>query len=477
MEPTTEVLSARTEIDTDEYRTMAATHLWRGMTNYGPDVASPPLIFVQGEGCYLIDSDGKRYLDVLSNMSCVNLGYSYGEEIGEAALEQYRRLPFQQNWFATSTPTIELAAKLATLTPEGLDRVFFSPSGGEAVEAAWKLARNYHRIRGKNKWKAIARTDGYHGTTMGALALIGISELRTQFEPLTPQAIHVPGAYPWDRAEGQTEEEHVAALLADLESRILAEDPTTIGLFISEPVYNRGGITAPVAGYFDGVRALCDKYDILFAIDETISGFGRVGDWFATNRYGICPDIITCAKGLSSAHAVIGATIVRNEIFDTFREANAGFSHGMTYGGHPVMAAVALKNIEIMERLDIPGRVRAKEGELRAALEGLGDLDVVTGVSGAGFMLQLNLATTASDGRALTTAELDHLYGAKAVGTPLREAGVLTAAGSTGNLKRPNDRAVLVMLPLVADTPEFDVLVTALRDVLTPVDERYRALR
>jgi hypothetical protein len=460
-----------TTTSTESYRGSAADHLWRHFADMSLARRKPLRVITRGEGCYLIDSDGNRLLDGLSNLFCVNVGYSYGAEFAEAAAEQYRQLGYHSSWGSTHPRAIELAAKIASLAPAGLNHVFLTPSGGESVEAAWKVARQYYRLRGQFRWKAISRELAYHGTTMGALSLIGIPEIREPFAPLVPTGGNVRNTKRYGRPAGETEAEFTAFLLADLEQRIVAEGPDTVAMVIIEPVQNHGGMLVAPAGYHAGVRALCDKYGILLVADETITAFGRVGAWFAAELYDMRPDIITTAKGLSSAHAVLGAIIVSDDVFAPFDESGAMLLHGNTFGGHPVMAAVALRNLEIMERLDLPGRVRDKQGELRSRLESLAELDVVVDVRGTGFFFAVELASNRLDGTPLTDPEKAILYGDELLAGGLEDRGVMLRISLDGG-----DPVVCVAPPLVADTAEFDALTDALRDVLTIISWHHAAL-
>ena len=332
---------------------LAREHLWMHFTRMGGygDGQDVPII-VRGDGCYLWDANGKRYLDALAGLFSVNMGYGYGEEIGQAALEQMRELPFYTNWSYAHPRAIELAAEIASLAPGDLNRVFFVSGGSEAVESAWKLARQYYAARGEkqlraavrepershdalvagrrgpHKYKAIARHIAYHGTTMGALSINGIPALRTAFEPLVPEVRHVRNTNRYHRPPEETEAEFTAFLLDDLEQAILAMGPETVCLVHMEPVQNAGGCFTPPTGYWQGVRALCDEYDILLSADEVITGFGRLGHWFGSERYDIRPDIVTCAKGLSSSYGAIGAVVARDEVMAPFLDATAMYSHG-----------------------------------------------------------------------------------------------------------------------------------------------------
>ncbi|CAN5635554.1 aspartate aminotransferase family protein [soil metagenome] len=459
------------DISTPAYQKTSDLNNWRHFAEMGTATTTPPKVIVKGEGCYLIDSDGNRFLDGLSNLFCVNLGYSYGEELGEAALAQYKELGYHSNWGSTHPRAVELASTVAELAPADLNHVFFTPSGGESVEAAWKIARKYYKLRGENRWKAISRQTAYHGTTLGALSLIGIPEYRSDFEPLVPTGGKIRNTRRVGRPAGETEEQFTAFLLDDLDFRIQAEGPDTVAMILMEPVQNHGGMLVPPAGYSRGVREIADRYGILLVADETITAFGRVGAWFGSQRYELEPDIITCAKGLSSAHAVIGAVIVSDRVYEPFLGAGASLLHGNTFGGHPVMCAVALKNIEIMKRLDIPGTVLANEVPLGTQLDTLTELPVVLEVRGAGHFYAIELTQASTSGRTLTHAEKLHLYGDALLALPLEQRGVMLRISIDAG-----DPVVCIAPPLVAGQAEFDHLIGALREVLTEVSAVYAEL-
>ncbi|HEX6490522.1 MAG TPA: aminotransferase class III-fold pyridoxal phosphate-dependent enzyme, partial [Gaiellaceae bacterium] len=298
-----------TSLSLPELQRAAREHLWLHFTRMGGYAKTEVPVIVRGEGCYLEDANGKRYLDALAGLFAVNIGYSHGEEIGQAALEQMRELPFYTNWSYAHPRAIELAAQVAELAPGDLTRVFFVSGGSEAVESAWKLARQYHSARGERRWKAVSRNVAYHGTTMGALSINGVAALRNPFEPLVPSVAHVSNTARYHRPADETEEEFTAWLLDDLKRTLEAEGPDTVAMMIMEPVQNSGGSFTPPKGYFQGVREICDRYGVLLCADEVITGFGRIGHFFASERYDVLPDIVTCAKGLSSAYASIGAVV------------------------------------------------------------------------------------------------------------------------------------------------------------------------
>ncbi|HEU5476409.1 MAG TPA: aspartate aminotransferase family protein [Gaiellaceae bacterium] len=442
-----------------DLRRMANDHLWLHFTALGHQ---PPII-VRGDGCYLEDVDGKRYLDALAGLFSVNLGYGFGEEIGQAALEQMRELPFYTNWTYAHPRAIELAAEVASLAPGDLNRVFFCSGGSEAVESAWKLARQYFIVRDGlepgQKYKAIARDVAYHGTTFGALSINGVAPLRAPFEPLVPEVRHVSNTNRYHRPLEETEEEFTAFLLDELERTILEMGPETVCLVHMEPVQNAGGSIVAPAGYWRGVRELCDRYDILLSADEVITGFGRVGHWFASERYDIRPDIVTCAKGLSSSYAAIGAVVATDRVMQPFLEASAMYTHGITFGGHPVMGAIALKNIEIMKRERIMEHVLGNEDAFRSTLEQLLDLPIAGDLRGAGYFYALELVKDKETRETFTDEECDTLL--RGFLSPrLFERGLICRADDRG------DPVVQISPPLVATQAEFDEMTGILGEVL-----------
>jgi adenosylmethionine-8-amino-7-oxononanoate aminotransferase len=444
----------------------AADHLWLHFTQMG-DYADPAnlQVIVSGDGCYVKDSEGKRYLDALAGLFCVNIGYGYGEEMGEAAAAQMRELPFATNWTFAHPRSIELAAELAELAPGDLSRCFFVSGGSEAVEAAWKLARQYHSARGERRWKAIGRRVAYHGTTMGALSINGCTDLKTAFEPLVPDTLHVWNTNRFHRPPEETEEQFTAFLLDDLEQAIVHAGPGTVAMVIMEPVQNAGGSFMPPAGYFEGVRALCDEHGILLCADEVITGFGRTGHWFASERFDIRPDLITSAKGLSSAYAAIGALIASERVMEPFTKPGAMYTHGMTFGGHPVQAAVALKNIEIMKREGIVEHVREHEPEFRSRLDSLLELPILGDVRGCGFFYALELVKDSETRESFSDEECDELLRGF-VSPQLFERGLICRSDDRG------DPVVQISPPLVAGPEEFEFIVSTLRDVLAEAGER-----
>jgi adenosylmethionine-8-amino-7-oxononanoate aminotransferase len=456
-----------TGISPAELQRAARDHLWLHFTRMGgyTDGAELPII-VRGDGCYLEDLNGKRYLDALAGLFCVNIGYGFGEEMGEAAAAQMRELPFYINWTYAHPRAIELAAQVADLAPGDLNRVFFVSGGSEAVEAAWKLARQYHAVRGERRWKAVARRIAYHGTTMGALSINGIAAMKTMFEPLVPDTIHVRNTNRYHRPVEETEEQFTQFLLSDLEEAIVQAGPETVAMVIMEPVQNAGGSYTPPAGYFAGVREICDRYGILLCADEVICGFGRVGAWFGSERYDIRPDLITSAKGLSSAYASIGAVIARDSVMEPFLEADNMYAHGMTFGGHPVQCAVALKNIEIMKRERIVEHVAANEERFRSTLAQLLDLPIVGDLRGVGYFYALELVRDKETRETFSEDECEALLRGF-LSQRLFERGLICRADDRG------DPVVQISPPLVAGPEQFDEIVGILGDVLSEACARF----
>jgi len=442
---------------TTDLRAAARDHLWLHFTRmHGYDAP----VIVRGEHCYLWDDQGKKYLDALAGLFSVNIGYSYGEEVGQAALEQMRELPFYTNWSYAHPRAIELAHKLAQLAPPHINRAFFVSGGSEAVESAWKLARQYHMARGERRWKAVARRTAYHGTTMGALSINGIPALRAPFEPLVPDTLHVRNTNRYHRPPEETEEQFTQFLLTDLDEAIEQAGPETVAMVIFEPVQNAGGSFTPPAGYFEGVRAICDRYGILLCADEVITGFGRTGEWFGSIKYGIEPDLITTAKGLSSSYAAIGAVLVADRVYEAFGDEKAMYSHGITFGGHPVGCAIALKNLEIMERERIVEHVRDTQDSVQAQLETLLDLPIVGDVRGTGYLWAIELVKDKETRETFSDDESETLLRGF-LSPALFENGLICRADDRG------DPVVQISPPLVAGQEEFSQIVGTLGEVLT----------
>ncbi|MEA2484018.1 MAG: hypothetical protein QOC55_1965, partial [Thermoleophilaceae bacterium] len=379
-----------------------------------------------------------------------------------AAKRQIDELGFYTNWTFAHPRSIELAAKIAELAPGDLNRVFFTSGGSEAVESAFKLVRQFHKCTGSpNRTKLIARQTAYHGTTFGALTATGITGLRTPFEPLVPSGRHVPGtnSYRWP-----PERDPLWAADA-VEEAILFEGPETVAAVIMEPVQNSGGCFTPQEGYFQRVREICDRHGVLLIADEVICSWGRLGHWFGSERYDIRPDIITTAKGITSAYAPMGAVIASDRVAEPFLENKAMFTHGLTFGGHPVSAAIALANIAIFEREDLNGHVRAKEAEFRQMVDSLLELPIVGDTRGAGYFLALELVKDKDTKESFNQEEREQLLRGF-LSPELFRRGLICRADDRG------EPVIQLSPPLVADTEEFELMHDVLQSVLTEAWEQ-----
>jgi putrescine---pyruvate transaminase len=308
-------------------------------------------IITRAEGCYIIDADGNRILDGMAGLWCVNVGYGRAE-LAQVAHDQLLQLPFYNTFFRTATvPAVQLAAKIAGLTGGPLQHVFFSSSGSEANDTAFRMVRHYWDLRGQPKRKIfIGRWNGYHGSTVAAASLGGMKHMHAQGDLPIPGIEHVMQPYKFGDGFAESEEAFAARAADALEQRIRELGPERVAAFIGEPVQGAGGVIIPPRGYWERVGAICKKYGVLLVSDEVICGFGRLGRWFGFQHFGVQPDLVTMAKGLSSGYLPISATVVSHEIIELLRAKNSEFFHGYTYSGHPTCAAVALRNIEIIER-------------------------------------------------------------------------------------------------------------------------------
>ncbi len=452
-------------LDSETLQELARRHLWLHFTRMSAyDDAEIPLI-VRGEGCYVYDDHGNRYLDGLSSLFCVNIGHGRGD-IVQAGADQAKELGFYSNWSYAHPPAIELAAKIASLTPGDLNRVFFTSGGSEAVESALKLARQYHKLRGNStKTKFIAREIAYHGTSLGALAATGITGLRTPFEPLTPGGSHVLNTNTYRMPPGVSEE----AFAESIAERIEFEGPETVAAVILEPVQNAGGCFTPPDGYFKRVREICDEYDVLMISDEVICAWGRLGEWFGAERFDYLPDVITTAKGLTSAYAPMGAVIVSDRIAAPFMDGYNSFTHGFTFGGHPVCAAIALANIHALESEGVIDNVRAHEHEFRAMLESLRDLPIVGDVRGAGYFQAIELVKDKDTKATFDDDEAEVLLRGF-LSAELYRRGLICRADDRG------DPVIQLSPPLIAGPEQFAEIETILRGVLAEAGERMQLL-
>ena len=465
------VAATDTEIHTEGGRTPRGTdrgtaarnHLWMHFTRHSTyeDGGQVPII-VRGEGCRVWDAAGREYIDGLAGLFVVQAGHGR-RELADVAARQASELAYFPLWSYAHPGAIDLAERLASHAPGDLNRVFFTTGGGEAVESAWKLAKQYFKLVGKpTKHKVISRSVAYHGTTQGALAITGVPDLRIPYEPLVAGAFKVPNTNAYRAPH------HVSGDLkafgrwaADrVEEAILAEGADTVAAVFVEPVQNAGGCFPPPPGYFERLREICDAHDVLLVSDEVICAFGRIGSMFACDDFGYVPDIITCAKGMTSGYSPIGAMIASERLFEPFRSGATSFLHGYTFGGHPVSAAVAMANLDIFEREGLNDHVRRESPVFRATLEKLLDLPIVGDVRGEGFFFGIELVKDKDTKETFNADESERLLRGF-LSKALFEAGLYCRADDRG------DPVIQLAPPLVAGPAEFDEIEGILRGVLT----------
>jgi adenosylmethionine-8-amino-7-oxononanoate aminotransferase len=444
-------------MENDRLSEVAKRHLWMHFTRMGAYREHEVPVMVRGEGPYVWDSKGKRYLDGLAGLFVVQVGHGR-TELAQAAAKQASELAYFPLWSYAHQPAVELAERLANLAPGDINRVFFTTGGSEAVESAWKLARQYFKLVGKpEKTKVISRSLAYHGTTMGALSITGLPAIKTPFEPLVPGAIKVQNTNRYRCRDCSASSGCTLACADDLEERILYEGPETVAAVFLEPVQNAGGCFTPAEGYFQRVRDICDRYDVLLVSDEVITAFGRLGRWFGAQRYGYQPDIITCAKGMTSGYSPIGAMLVSDRLMEPFLKATNTFLHGITFAGHPVSAAVAMANLDIFESDSLIDHVQRKESEFRQKLDTLSDLPIVGDIRGAGFFYGIELVKDKATKETFDDDESERLL--RGLLTPkLFELGLICRADDRG------DPVVQLSPPLVVDSAQFDEMVAILRE-------------
>lgn len=450
-------------------RTLAQRHLFPHFTRgtVWNDADLP--VIVRGEGCYLYDESGRRFLDGLAGLFCVNMGHGR-TDIPAAATKQMEQLAYWTNWSAAHPAAVEAATMIAGLAPGDLERVFFVNSGSEAVESAIKFARQYHLSQGQpQRTKIISREMSYHGTTLGALAVTGIAKFKAPFGPLMPGVRHVPHTLGEIVPEGGT-----AADLASIQAIVACieeEGAETIAALFAEPVQNSRGALVPPEGYWQELRSICDRYGILLVSDEVICAYGRLGEWFGSAKYGVVPDLVTFAKGATSGYAPMGGLLIREKLAQGLLGSPlAGvFTHGSTWGGHPVSAAVAVANITAMRDEDVLGNVRRLEPRFQAGLEAVKQAHkTVLDWRGTGFFYALEFTGDRDSGRELTERQ----------GVELVREVMPQAMNKVGLITRPDDRgATLLMLspPLVADQAVLDELLSGVDAVATAVDAHVSA--
>ncbi len=451
-----------TELGQDSLAETARRHLWMHFTRHSVYESGGHVpVIERGEGAYIWDDTGRRYLDGLAGLFVVQVGHGRAE-IAEAMATQAKQLEFFPLWSYAHPTAIKLAERLASYAPADLNRVFFTTGGGEAVESAWKLAKQYFRLTGRpNKYKVISRAVAYHGTPQGALSITGIPAAKADFEPLVPGAHKVPNTNFYRAPEHGDDLEAFGRWAADrIAEAIEFEGADTVAAVFLEPVQNSGGCFPPPPGYFERVREICDEYDVLLVADETICAFGRIGDMFAMNRFGVVPDILTFAKGLTSGYAPLGAMIASDRLFEPFRNGTATFLHGYTWAGHPVSAAAAMANLDIFENENLIEHVRSNEGAFRSTLEKLHDLPIVGDVRGEGYFYGIELVKDKQTKETFNDDEAERLLRGF-LSKALFDNGLYCRADDRG------DPVIQLAPPLIIGQPEFDEIEQILRSVLT----------
>lgn len=432
----------------------AGRHLW---SHFSTPTDLP--IIERGDGCYIWDDSGHRLLDGLAGLFATQAGHGR-VKLAEAAHDQMKRLAYFPQWGYGHPSGVELAARLAGLAPGDLNRVFFTSGGSEAVESAWKLARQYFSaIDQPARHKVISRNLAYHGTSLGALSITGLASIRTAFEPLVPGAVKVAHTDQYRNGRGCGHEGECLCAAEEIERAILREGPETVAAVFLEPVQNSGGCYVPPDGYFQRVREICDTHGVLLVSDEVICGFGRLGHMFGADRFGYQPDIITMAKGLTSGYAPLGGVMISDRIAEPFVATEREFNHGFTFGGHPAAAAVALANLDILEEEDLPGRVRHYAPDFRAKLATLRDLPIVSDLRGDGYFLALELAT--NDTSDPVAAQAHAAKVSKYLTKRMYTLGVTCRAAARGR-----EPVVQLSPPLIAGPDQFEEIVAAMRPAL-----------
>ncbi|MCL8026856.1 aminotransferase class III-fold pyridoxal phosphate-dependent enzyme [Nocardioides bruguierae] len=448
----------------DALQVGARDHL---VQHFAKQQGSDLLVLERGEGPYVYDTRGTQYIDALSSLFCSQLGYSYGEEFAEAATRQLTTLAFNTNWNTAHPASIELAEMISDRAPADDYKVMFTGGGSESVESAWKMVREHFDALGQpQRVKAIARRTAYHGVTLGALSFTGVPGFKSGFGTAPIEVSHVSSTNAFRAPDGDDPAAFCARLLAEVEDAIVAAGADEVALIIAEPVQNAGGCFVPPPGYWQGLRALADKYGTLLMADEVITGFGRIGEWFAVAREGVAPDLISVAKGITSAYAPMGAVLVRSHVLEPLVDQGKVYRHGITFGGHPVSAAIARRNIEIFERDGVLENVRTLAGPLGEKVATLLDLPIVGDVRGAGFFWAMELVKD-DEATRFEKEKRDELLRAF-LPRRLREAGLIARCDDRG------DAVLQIAPPLISDEALLEEIVSRLRDVLADAGEHMK---
>ena len=423
-------------------------------------------IITRAEGCMIYDSEGFQLLDGMAGLWCVQVGYGR-KELAEAAYEQMLQLPYYNTFFKTaSAPTILLATKIASLLGGNLQHVFFNSSGSEAIDTVMRLARYYWQAKGQPQRSIlIARTNGYHGSTIAGASLGGMKAMHDQGGPFVPGVEHVMQPYPFGEGFGEDSEAFCQRAVDAIEERILAVGPENVAAVVGEPVQGAGGVIIPPASYWPKVEALCRKYGCLLVCDEVICGYGRLGQWFGFQHYGVKPDLVSMAKGLSSGYLPISAVGVADHIVDVLREVGGDFVHGFTYSGHPTAAAVALKNIEIIEREGLVERTRTDTGPyLAKALAELAKHPMVGEARSLGLIGAVEIVSEPGTNKRFTGKQ-------GVAGLMVRDLCI-----ENGLMVRAVRDSIVFSPPLVVSHAEIDRLVGTIRKALDAAEPALRKL-
>lgn len=465
--PLVEARRAGEEISPEMLQRSARQHLWMHFTRHSSYESRDIPIIARAEGHHIYDIYGRKYFDGLSGLFSVNAGHGR-KRLADAAARQIEELDFFPLWSYAHPRAIELAERLLSYAPNHLTRVFFTTGGGEAVETAWKIAKQYFKMTGKpTKHKVISRHVAYHGTSQGALSITGIPAMKKMFEPLVPSTFRIPNTN-WYRApkEFETEEEFALWAANRAEEMILFEDPDTVAAIYAEPIQNSGGcFTAPPI-YWKRLREICDKYDVLLVADETITGYGRAGTMFASEKYGIVADMMVTAKGITSSYQPLGALLIREELFEPFKSGTAILAHGYTFAAHPVACAVALENLDVFDEEDLVGNVARNEAKFKKTLEKLYDLPIVGNVRGDGYFYAIELVKDKETKETFNDKESEKLLRGYLSGK-LYEEGIYCRADDRG------DPVVQLAPPLTIGPNEFDEIEQTLRRVLEPAWNKF----
>jgi L-2,4-diaminobutyrate transaminase len=445
------------------------THL-HPFTSAADHAETLPRLMVAGEGIRVRDSDGQEYVDAMAGLWCVNVGYGR-REIADAAEAQARRLPYYHTFASMANePAARLADRLVALAPGDMSKVFFGSSGSETNDTQVKIVRYYHNVLGKpDKKKIIAREGAYHGSTLAGASMSGMPHMHTGFDLPLDGFVHVKSPHYWRHApEGTSEQDFSVSLAEDLEACILREGPDTVAAFIAEPVQGAAGVVTPPAGYFEAIVPVLRKYDVLFIADEVICGFGRLGRWWGSDHYGLEPDLVSTAKGLTSGYVPMSACLISERVWTVLREGSSQygpFAHGYTYSGHPVAAAAALANLDVIEGEGLVENAARVGAHLQARLrEAFGEHPLVGELRGVGLIAGIELVEDKESKRPFDLS--------RGVARRLHELLM-----EEGLICRPVFNTLAFSPPLIVSRDDVDRIVAAFARGLDRLTEELRARR